>query len=162
LQTNATDGMAADLTPGDASSISIRYRRGPGEEGFGFKLENDTVKMLIPDGGAGVWQELTDPLSVKITKFSIDTKRAGGRERSDNLEPHIIPCPYLCPDGTTDCWPRARPQEYTLSIEGESLRDGTVRRSLSTSVATRSLTTSFEVFPGQQGQNNQACPTLPN
>jgi type II secretory pathway component PulJ len=162
LQTSASAGRAPTLTPGDASDISIRYRRGPGEEGFGFKLENNTVKMLIPDGGAGVWQELTDPYSVKVTKFSIDTQRADTRGRPDNLEPHIIACPYLCPDGTTDCWPRATPQEYTLTIEGESLRDPTVKRTLRTSVAARSMTTSFTAFPGQQGQNNQACPTLPN
>jgi type IV pilus assembly protein PilW len=151
-----------ELTGGDASSIVISYRRGPGEEGFAFKLENNTIMMLIPDGGAGVWQELTDPAAVKVTKFSIAEVRAGDRARSANLQPHIVACPYLCADGSTTCWPRIQAQEFVVEIVAESRRDSALRRTLRTSVAPRAAIVSFESFPGQGSQASQACPTLPS
>lgn len=161
-QTVATAWRAAEIAAGDTGSILLKYRRGPGEEGFGFKLEDDTIKMLIPDGGSGVWQELTDPLAIKVTRFSIAQVRSDDRARVDNLDPIVVACPYLCADGSTDCWPRAQAQEFVLTIVGESLRDASITRTLKTSVAARSMLIGFEASPGQLSQTGQACPTLPN
>jgi type II secretory pathway component PulJ len=162
LQLSATNYSLPSLTSGDASSIDISYRRGPGEEYFGFKLENDTIKILVSDGGPGVWQELTDPATLKVTRFSIATVRAGDRARSDNLKERRVACPYLCADGTPDCWPKVTSLEFTLEIEGESLRDSAVRRTISTSVAGRTLFSEFESVRGPDPALFQSCPGLPN
>jgi type II secretory pathway component PulJ len=161
-QMSSTYYMFPELVTGDASSIDIAYRRGPGEEGFGFKLEGNAIKMLIPAGGDGQWQELTDPGSIKVTKFSLATARTGDRERSKNLDRIRVACPYLCADGTTNCWPEVEPIEFTVEIEGESLRDPAVRRSIRTSVAGRTLFSVFTTSPDPEFGNSQSCPGLPN
>lgn len=148
---------ATQISGTDNSQALIWYRRGPGEDRTGFKLENDTIKIMLDNGS---WQELTDPLSVKVTRFSIGTARDGDRARSDNNQPRILACPFQCPGGGTACWPRLNPTEFTITIEAEMKRDSSIRRSLTTSVAARSQRITFTA-DSSAPVNMQSCPVLP-
>jgi type II secretory pathway component PulJ len=151
-----------ELTKGDASSIILNYRRGPGEDFIGLKLENNAIKTMISDGQVGIWHEMSDPLTVKVTRFSIATGRSGDRERKKNSEPRILPCPYACDAaGSTDCWPRIHSQEFILEIEGESARDPSIKRTLRTSAAGRTAHLNFVSDAGMP-QSLNSCPGIPN
>jgi hypothetical protein len=143
---------------GGGSEIEISYRRGPGEDSAGFKLADDAIKMMVSDS---TWHEVTDPQVVKVTRFQIGTARAGNRERTLNNAERIVPCPFLCADGTTDCWPRMAPVEYTLTIEGELRRNPAMKRTLQTSVFVRSA---LVLFPEDLSRpsNVRSCPVVPN
>jgi type IV pilus assembly protein PilW len=126
-----------------ASEIEYRYRRRPGDEGpYKFRLNNNRVQSWFDT--AGGWQDLTDVRAVRITAFQITP--------TEIAEPAArMPCPRLCADGTTDCWPTVRVRDYQIDIAGESALDSNVKRSIRTIVRMRndSLLRAF---------GNQACP----
>lgn len=157
LGVNWNDATAPVISGTDNSQIEIFYRRAGGEERTGFKLEGEAIKVKLGDGS---WHELTDPQTVKITRFSIGTARTGGRAASRNSDAHIVPCPFQCPGGGTACWPRMVPVEYTITIAGELRRDSSFTRTLTTSVAVRSARMTLPegtMAPGAIG----TCPVEP-
>lgn len=100
------------------------YQPGVGPADFGFKLENNTVKSRI---GAN-WQELTDPNVLKVTTFAITP------QNSTLLR---LPCPKLCPDTTTDCWPQVQVREFQVSMIAEASNVPGVNRSITSNVRLR-------------------------
>lgn len=128
---------ALAVDPAASSAVTYRYRRTAGSESFGFKLENGVIKSCQGESAADCnagWQDLTDGSSVLITGFSIATARPASPGNGSSL---TLPCPSLCADGTTNCWPRVQVRELTLSLAGTSRSDSTVRRTLTTSVRVR-------------------------
>ena len=148
--------VGGDLTSSSASTVNYRYRRGPGAEAFGFRLDTDgVIRVCQSDGSGGMcnsgWQELTDPATVRITEFTVATVRSGTRAQPDNDEPLLLPCPNVCADGTTTCWPKVGVREFVVTITGQAKGDTSVIRTLSSSVRVRNdrVDLSSEALPGQ-------------
>jgi prepilin-type N-terminal cleavage/methylation domain-containing protein len=92
---------------------------------FGFKLESNSVKSSLSTGN---WQELTDPNVLKVTKFEITPQ---------NSPAMPLPCPSLCADGTTNCWPKVQVREFAVTMEAEAKSDPSVKRTISSNVRLR-------------------------
>ncbi|GAB4036670.1 MAG: hypothetical protein Fur0014_03520 [Rubrivivax sp.] len=111
---------------GEAGSVTFEYHRGPGAEGpYGFRLRSGVIQTQLAGSG---WQDLTDANVMTVTRFAIESVE----NRSDPL-----PCPRLCPDGTTGCWPRLVSRTLRIDIEAEARGDDSVQRTLSTVVRPR-------------------------
>jgi prepilin peptidase dependent protein B len=93
-------------------------------ETFGFRLEDNALQM---DSGGG-WTDVTDKTSVKVTAFAIT--------------PTVTPislgqyCPTVCTLGTPSC-PLMKIHTYAVHIEGTSVRDPDIKRSLRSTVRVR-------------------------
>ncbi len=151
----------ATLSPDTANSkVSYNYRRGSGAESFGFRLNNGTLQSCQSDydatGCSGGWQDLTDRAAIRIPDngFSIATVRSGGRGQTANGNDIVIPCPQLCTDGTTACWPRVSVRELVITITGQSTSDATVTRTLELSVRLRN----DRVQLSTEASSGQSCP----
>lgn len=128
------------------SEVRYSYFRGSGAAQFGFMLASNGVlracqaDFTAPCDSAlrpGSWQDLTDGNTVEITNFSIATTRAFPRALSANGDALQIPCPSLCANGTTSCWPTVQVRELVVSISGRSRSDSAVTRTLEVSVRLR-------------------------
>jgi Tfp pilus assembly protein PilW len=152
---NAYLGLAVE--PAASAAVRYRYRRNLGHAAFGFKLENGVIKSCQGDSAGECesgWQDLTDASTVQITSFFVDTVRAGARARPDNDEALTLPCPSLCADGTTNCWPKVGVRELTVTIAGTSRSDATVSRTLTSSVRVRN----DSVALSSEAPSNRSCP----
>jgi type II secretory pathway pseudopilin PulG len=111
-------------TPGE---VQFRYRRGPGRQGpFGFKLEDGAIKTLLNEGTS--WQELTDSRVMRVTGFTVTPQGALSLK---------VPCPKLCPDGDTACWPTVEVRSYVVAITASATNDAAIERSISSRVRVR-------------------------
>jgi type IV pilus assembly protein PilW len=133
------------LSPTDpanaGSEVEFRYRRSPGAEGpFGFKLESGALKSYIGTG----WQELTDAQVMRVTNFVITPMAP--------LE-YIVPCPRICADNTTDCWPRLQVRGYTVEISAQARTDASIARSIRSEVRLRNDNVAIDATLAPQ-----ACP----
>jgi len=110
--------------------VGFTYFRPPsGAVPYGYTKQDSVLRTLL---GAGVWQDLTDANTLRITSF--------------NITPHYVeaaavpvPCPNLCPDGSSDCWPERKltVRDLVVEIAGEAVSDPTVKRSLRSVVRLR-------------------------
>jgi len=143
LPDNLYKAVTPDAAP--ASEVNFTYWRRPGEDGpFGFKHEGNVLKTRL---GAGGWQELTDGNTLRITAFTV-TPRNGPATP--------LPCPNLCPDGTTNCWPTLTVRELVVDITGQAVVDPAVQRSLRSVVRLRNDLVQFKV--PNAAAPTQACP----
>lgn len=130
----ATPGAAAAVNPyatvspetTTSSQVDFGYWRRDTDTGpYGFKLDGRVLKTRLAAGG---WQELTDVNVLRITGFTVTPRHPPALR---------LPCPDLCPDGTTDCWPTIAVREFVVEISGEAAADPAVRRTLRTVVRPR-------------------------
>lgn len=138
----ATGGASSPfgvITPLSAAGTETQFtyyfdasQQGP----YGFKLEGNVIKsrMQAAVGGGYQWQELTDPNTLKVTRFSITPRTVASTP---------LPCPKLCSDGSTDCWPRLLVRSLQVDIEAEARNDAAVRRALRNDVRVRNDTVEF-------------------
>jgi type IV pilus assembly protein PilW len=94
------------------------------EEKFGFRLNDDAVQM----NNGGTWVDITDKTSVRITKFSISPT-----ESTISLGQY---CATVCTAGSANC-PQMVVRTYAMLLEGTSVRDSDIKRSLRSSVRVR-------------------------
>ena len=154
----------ASTTEAVASTVYYKYRRASGVESFGFRLDDNgvigVIKSCQSDNSdingvcASGWQELTDPNTVRISKFEVKTVRSDLRARAQNRAAMVLPCPKLCANGTTTCWPSTRVQEYEITITGRSRADPAVVRTLTSSVRARN----DRVVLSPEAPAGQSCP----
>lgn len=103
--------FAAELTPGTSTQSTVMYRYQPttgSDATLGFKLEGQTIMQQRAGSG---WQELTDPNVIRVTAFSITPVNSSGTQ---------LPCPKLCTDGSSDCWPKVYVRELLITISAEA------------------------------------------
>lgn len=93
-------------------------------ETFGFRLQDDALQM----GSGDNWTDVTDKNSMKVTRFAITPT-----ETTVSLGQY---CPTTCTLGTPDC-PRMKIRTYAVHIEGTSVRDVDIKRSLRSTVRVR-------------------------
>lgn len=124
----AIDSIAVAL-PTDRVDYAYYFR--PGDQGpYGFRLNSGRIETLMGGGG---WQDLTDPLTMRVTQFSVDNPTdTGALPASDPL-----PCLRPCADGTSSCWPTLAPRVLQITIRAESTSDPTVQRELVSRVRLR-------------------------
>ena len=110
---------------------------------FGFKKDGTMLRTLL----GGTWQELTDGNVMLVTTFTPTVTP----EASANVI--VLPCPKLCTDGTTDCWPKFQVRSATVAVEARARHDSNVKRAISSTVRLRN---DYVVFSDWAA--NQICP----
>lgn len=120
----------AGLTQSEESSaITFKYQRGAGVDGegpYGFRVTSSgVIQTQLASAG---WQDLTDAAVMNVTDFDLEV---------ETTESEPLPCPQMCPSGTTDCWPKMETQTVSLVITAASRADETVTRTLATRVRLR-------------------------
>ncbi|MBK7276746.1 MAG: prepilin-type N-terminal cleavage/methylation domain-containing protein [Betaproteobacteria bacterium] len=143
--TVAENNLAPIALNEGGSEIVFRYRRAGDEGPYGFKLDGTTIRSLLGDG----WQELTDGNIMSITEFKVTAVA-----EDPPAPPVQIPCPRLCADGTSDCWPTLAVRSYTVDIGAQSRIDPAVQRSVRSVVRVRNDVVQFD----DSLPPNQACP----
>jgi prepilin peptidase dependent protein B len=113
-----------EVSYGFSREVSADDDKQEAKESFGFRLQDDAVQM---DSGTG-WTDVTDKTSVKVTRFSITPTRT-----TVSLGQY---CATACVLGSGDC-PRMRIHSFAVLIEGTSLRDPDIKRSLRSTVRVR-------------------------
>lgn len=110
---------------------------------FGYKQDGTVLRTRLD----GNWQELTDPNVMSVTAFT----------PTFTPEPTaaaiVLPCPKLCSDGSTNCWPRHHVRTARLEVEAQAKRDATVKRAISGTVRLRN---DYVLFSNWSA--NQICP----
>jgi len=96
------------------------------KERFGFRLDGGAIKMLI----GGVWQSMTDSNVLEVTRFDVRVDRQSVQQA----------CFNECPGGGTACWPTLDVRRFNVEIDGRSVSDPAVRRSVRESVRLRNDT----------------------
>jgi prepilin peptidase dependent protein B len=121
---SAATGNSQLVSYGFSRETSVDDDAQAATETFGFRLEDNALQM---DKGGG-WTDVTDKTSVKITKFSITPT-----ERTISLGQY---CATVCAAGSVPC-PKMKVSSYAVLIEGTSVRDSDIKRSLRSSVRVR-------------------------
>ena len=128
-------GMTPSTNAVPGTQTLYRYLRAGGNQGpFGFKLEGGRLKSYFAN--AAGWHDLTDPNTVEVTTFSI-TPTLVNEPTPPAPAIQQMPCPRLCPDGTTACWPTVLVREFQISIVGRSVSDATVTRAVNLTARVR-------------------------
>lgn len=129
------------------TEVDYRYWRQSGQDGpLGFRLSGgkiqyaltasnpppqssclSTVTAITPSTG---WQDLTDSKVMTVTTFSVAPPALPPA-------PLQLPCPKLCADGTTDCWPTVAVRELIVTLVGEAVSDPSVQRTITSNVRLR-------------------------
>ena len=137
------------LSVTSASSVEFDYYPGPfiGSPTVSgglsrFSLQSARIKT---DMGGGP-QDLTDANVMRVTSFTPTVA-------SDSSAAIVLPCPKVCPDTTTACWPRFQVRRGTIAVEAEALRDAAVKRAISSTVRMRNDHIIFS-----DPATNQMCP----
>ena len=127
----ATPNPLAGITiSDDASEVVFRYRRGGAEGPYGFRWADGRIRSLL----GGAWQELTDRSAMNVTDFSVTEENAFVEQ---------LPCPRICTDGTTSCWPTLTVRTYTVNLTAQSASDPALTRSQTSRVRVRNDVVGF-------------------
>lgn len=133
---------AADITIASSNdSIAYNYVRtaGTANVSYGFRLNQNVIEFNLYGSG---WQALTDSRTLRVTNLAI--------ARTDG--PAVtLPCPKPCVGGGTACFPTWRVRQLTVDIDGESVADPNIKRSIQTTIRVRNDTLSTSGL-------SQVCP----
>lgn len=138
--TGAEENSMARLSPtapgGAVASLEFHYQPPQGNDSFGFRRTSaGVVQSKLSTSG---WQELTDPNVLNVTGLDITATH------SDLLR---LPCPRLCPDGTTDCWPQVVVRDLEVAMTAAARSASGVERTLRSRVRVRNDVVRFNVSP---------------
>ena len=127
--TAAGDGVTSSLEYSFSSAVGQRDEDNtlldPELSGFKYNSRDKTIEMQL---GKGDWQALTDPNTVLITTFKITLT-------SQYLD---VPCGEICPAvGVAGRPLQLNVRSVNYLIVGQSTKDPTVQRSISTTVRLR-------------------------
>lgn len=119
------------VTTPSGSEIAYEFSQGTENdlldtgETFGFRLNNGALQM---QSAAGTWTSLTDNTAVNITGFTITPTVT-------TLSLGYL-CPKTCGAGTPNC-PTVAVRSYAVTLQGQSVKDANVVRSLRSVVRVR-------------------------
>ena len=129
-QPNSFDTFAIGA---DGDAVEFEYS---GEGGVrveaGYRLQGTRLQSFLGTGG---WQDLTDANSLEITDFSVAVSPPA--PVTSGPIPDKLPCPRLCPDNSTDCWPTLEVRDVSVTIEGQATSDERVRHEITRTVRLR-------------------------
>lgn len=109
------------------SQVNFDYEPGTTSGPYGFRLNSGVLQTLI---GASGWQDLTDANVMLVRSFT-------PRLLPVSAVPIQLPCPKLCPDGTSACWPTFQVRELEIVITAEAKSDPAVKRSITSRTRVR-------------------------
>ena len=113
------------LTINAANDISYQYDRDDPPFLFDFRFVQ--VGYVIRSHTGAIVQDLTDSNTLKVTDLKFTWRPGTG--------PAVkVACPKLCADLTQSCWPTVQVRELEMTIEGESVSDPAVKRSVTSRV----------------------------
>ncbi len=136
---------APDLTsPGNRVNFNYTTDQ-QASPSFGFELVSPpgVIRTTLP----GTTQDLTDVNVMKVTAFSVNILPATATSIT-------LPCPALCTDGTTDCWPPLRVRDVEIVIQAEARTDARVKREMRSRVRVRADQVQFF-----NAATNDICPS---
>lgn len=137
--------LAAALVTG-ARIVEFKYQPTSGPAGpFGFKLQSGVIKTNLGSAdGSSNWQDLTDSNVMLVTEFAITPAH------SNEIR---LPCPRLCADNTSDCWPRVQVRELKVVITAKARNFPEIERTIDSLVRLRNDYVSYF-----EPAVNQICP----
>lgn len=145
-----TNLLDFSVTNGPASTVRFRSSRTQGSHGpYGFTLVDGAIRSYLSQNAS---QQLTDPATVKITNFSI-TEADEAPVKAMCAEPCSAGPVIVNPN--TACWPTLKVRSLLIHIEGKSVSDETIRRSLTSRVRLRNDEVAFNADPLNP---NKVCP----
>jgi prepilin-type N-terminal cleavage/methylation domain-containing protein len=149
-------GLIDDMTPNASpdSTVTFRYSRGVAGE-LRFTLSGNKIRTRIMGSGGSGLQDLTDSNTMEVTNFTV-TPRHAIEPSQTGAAPQRMPCPKICSDDTTDCWPTVRVREFTINITGRSKTDPSVERTLQSIVRVRN--DQIVRTPAPAGAGSPVCP----
>lgn len=118
--------FTAQIDTPDTGKLYLAYETDENPSNYhsvpGFELRSDgVIYSRVGVSTVNSWQPLTDPATMNVTAFDV----------TEAITSEVmLPCPKICPDSTTDCWPRVRVREVSFEIRAEARRDTTVKRSI--------------------------------
>lgn len=128
-QPNTFDTFAVGA---DGDSVEFDYNGdGGGPVEAGYRLQGTRLQS---DLGTGGWQDLTDASTLEITAFTVQSDPV---EVTSGPVPDKLPCPRLCPDTTTNCWPELVVRDVRITIVGRAVSDAAVQHTVTRSVRLR-------------------------
>lgn len=137
--------MADLATYGPAfNRVDFHYYYNAGDTDYGYRLVDGVIQAQM----GGVWQQLTDPRTLRVTTFTI-TPTPGLASR--------LPCLVPCADGTSSCWPELQVRELAIVIRGVAVGDPQVVREINSRVRLRNDFVRFNE-PAPPAVPTQACP----
>lgn len=139
IQGTIAVGVGAVTTPNPYSAvaatgaeITYNFTRDAAEnnaldanEQFGLRLDSGALQMQSGNGG---WIDLTDTKSITVTDFSITP--------TETVLPLGHLCMKTCAPGAPNC-PTATVRAFTVVVQGQSVKDATLVRSLRSQVRVR-------------------------
>jgi hypothetical protein len=123
-----TKSIYSEVTPaaGSSDEVAFGYFLNPNEDSLSYRLDNEVIKVLLPNG-AGL-QDLTDRTALKVMAFTITAK---------NVNSGVLACPKMCPGGGTACWPTVGTRSYLISVTAQARSDASVVRTIRSEVRLR-------------------------
>lgn len=117
--------LAEVSTSATQDRVNYWYYYNAGDLGpYGYRLNNGVIEARM----ATAWQQLTDPLVMRVTDFTVALINATDTP---------LPCPNACADGTSGCWPTLRVRELDVVIRAQALNDPLIQREVRTRVRLR-------------------------
>lgn len=123
--------------------VTFDYTANAAPGPYGFRLSSGIIETRL---GASGWQDLTDGNVMTVSSFTPTLSVA-------SATPIQLPCPSLCADDTSDCWPRFQVREVNIGITAQAKSDGAVKRSLTSRVRLRNDFVQFA-----DPATNRMCP----
>jgi type IV pilus assembly protein PilW len=103
-----------------------------------------TLSNFIITFEAGATQTMTDGNVMRATSFNPSVV-------SDSSAGLVLPCPNVCSDGSSNCWPKVHVRKVRFTMEAEATADANVQRALRSTVRVRN---DWVEFAG-----TEICPT---
>jgi type IV pilus assembly protein PilW len=145
--TNTEHNTFAESLSPSTGLVMYNYQPPAGLDNLlGFKLENNTIKQQLASGNG--WQELTDPNVLRVTDFVIEPADSNALQ---------LPCPKLCSDGTSDCWPKVQVRGLKVTITGQAANNVRLTGVQRTIVSQVRLRNDYVRFFNPSA--NQVCPS---
>lgn len=115
--------LSPTLNPDNRVDFSF-YRNAAEQGPYGYQLVGGVIQTLV----GGRWQDLTDSNTLNVRSFTVTP---------NNVASAVLPCPKLCPDGTSNCWPTLVVRDFVVAITAEAKNDPTVQRTMTNEVRLR-------------------------
>jgi type IV pilus assembly protein PilW len=123
---NPYAGLAGFEAGQPTSAGSLLYERADGGSAIAMRLQGGAVEWRI---GAGVWQQLTDPALVTVTRFDLLL-------RQQTLDLGRF-CALPCPAADPACSPTQAQREIQLVLEAHATGEPALQRTLRAGVRPR-------------------------
>jgi type IV pilus assembly protein PilW len=143
----STNALAESVTPtaGSPSQTEFKYQRGSAiKNRFLLNTSTHVISTWIGPEMTGNLQDLTDGNVLKVTGFTVTPQNGAAIQ---------IPCPNDCPGGGNACWPTVTVREFVVVIDGESLTDASIQRSVRMHVRLRN-----DWVKNNSGATDRICP----